>query len=67
VIDHPPSGHDDVANAVCGALLMVKPNPVQEIPEIGCIQVAAGPRPAWLDTDDYGPNSAGFGVSVGGL
>ena len=29
-IDHPPGGHDDVANAVCGALLLASTAPVRK-------------------------------------
>jgi hypothetical protein len=71
VIDHPPSGKDDVANAVCGALLMVKPNPVQEIDIGGCIQVGAGPygangdyRDEDFSNDGYGRGGYGRGVST---
>jgi hypothetical protein len=64
IIDHSANGgaKDDLINSASGALLLVKPAAVQEINIGGCIQVAAGPRPAWLNTDDdYGSS----GVSLG--
>ncbi|MBR1156669.1 hypothetical protein [Bradyrhizobium sp. JYMT SZCCT0428] len=42
IIDHPPSGKDDVANAVCGALLLVKPSLARNIDLGGLISVDAG-------------------------
>jgi hypothetical protein len=66
-VDHGPSGSDDHANVLFGAMYLLRRRPNLEINIGGCISVSAGPRPAWLETDDYGPNTAGFGASVGGL
>ena len=44
-IDHPPSGHDDVANSVAGALLLAQ-QPVAQI-RIGAIGVDG--RVSWID------------------
>jgi hypothetical protein len=46
VISHPPAQHDDIANAVCGALLLAKPKAAfmpQGSPDIGVAQVDRGP------------------------
>jgi hypothetical protein len=66
-VDHGPSGSDDHANVLFGAMYLLRQRPSFDIDIGGCISVSAGPRPAWLETDDYGPNTAGFGASVGGL
>jgi phage terminase large subunit-like protein len=60
-------GSPDRADAAVWALTELMLGHQQPEIHIGCVQVSAGPRAPWLDTDDYGPNSAGFGVSVGGL
>jgi len=49
LIDHAPGQHDDIANAIAGALLMVKPRIAAEIPDLAVIQVAAGPY--WCGMD----------------
>jgi hypothetical protein len=52
VIQHPPGQHDDLANAVAGALLLARPRASVE-PDIGSpIQVNAGPTFYGHDWDD---------------
>jgi hypothetical protein len=68
-VDHEPNGHDDWANAAAGVICAIRDSrsKVMDVDIGGPVQVSAGPMPAWLDTDDHGPNSASFGASVGGL
>ena len=40
-VDHPPGAHDDVANAVAGALVLAARRPARELPALGVVQVGA--------------------------
>jgi hypothetical protein len=55
-VDHGPGGHDDACNAAAGALVRAQPRTLQELPELGAIQVAAG--------EYHSPGGIGF-VSLG--
>jgi hypothetical protein len=55
LIDHPPHAHDDLANAVAGALLAAKPKPIVEEPELVAISIRA---------DVFDPANDGLSVSV---
>ncbi len=52
VIDHPPSAHDDVANAVAGALLLAKPHAAIEMGIGRPVQIDAGPPFLGLDLSE---------------
>lgn len=53
IIDHPPGAHDDLANAIAGALLMAKPSAVTEI-TIGVCHVPVYDANAAPHLDDPG-------------
>jgi hypothetical protein len=66
VISHPPNQHDDIANAVCGALLLAKPKAAympQGSPDIGVAQVDRGG--SGFGSEVYGnmPEGSGDGGS----
>ena len=66
-VDHEPNGHDDFANAAALVICVIRDSKkkVQEIQIHAPIQVGAGPTPAWIQTDDHGPNS--FNSNTAGL
>jgi hypothetical protein len=55
VIDHAPGSHDDLANAIAGALLLAKPQPVPKQIELRMISVKAYDAIAapHLDSGDF--------------
>jgi hypothetical protein len=56
-VDHGPSGSDDHANVLFGAMYLLRERPQIEI-DIGCcIQVSAGPYGRNGDFDDYHPGA----------
>jgi hypothetical protein len=66
-IGHPPGQHDDLINAAGMALLLAKPRPAFEIPQLGVVQVAAGPNPYRAEYEDFGYADNPYGVSSAGL
>jgi hypothetical protein len=63
LVDHPPRGHDDAANAACGALVLASRQPVASVEDVGSVTHSVteydvldpdrrrprgeDPRPAW--------------------
>jgi hypothetical protein len=66
VISHPPAQHDDIANAVCGALLLAKPRAAfmpQGSEDIGVAQVDRGGSGFGSEVFGSTPESSGDGGS----
>ena len=66
-VDHGPSGSDDHANVLFGAMYLLRRRPNLEISLHAPIQVGGGQLPAWLYDGDHGYADNPYGTNTGGL